>query len=49
MAEDKADLLVIDARSMTELARIHLPQRVPFGVHAVWLDQDDLAAVKRAL
>lgn len=46
MAEDRADLIVVDAGSMTELARIHLPQRVPFGVHAVWLAQDDLAAVK---
>ena len=45
MADDRADLIVIDARTMTETARLHLPQRVPFGVHASWLDRDDLAAL----
>jgi hypothetical protein len=30
--------IVIDARSMSELARLHLPARVPFGVHGCWLD-----------
>jgi carotenoid cleavage dioxygenase len=34
MADDRADLIVIDAVTMTEIARLHLPQRVPFGVHA---------------
>jgi carotenoid cleavage dioxygenase len=46
MADDRADLIVIDATTMTELARLHLPQRVPFGVHATWLDRDDLANIK---
>jgi carotenoid cleavage dioxygenase-like enzyme len=45
MAEDRADLIVIDAASMTELARLHLPQRVPFGIHATWLDTTDLASI----
>jgi carotenoid cleavage dioxygenase-like enzyme len=27
------------------VTRLHLPQRVPFGVHATWLDRDDLAAI----
>lgn len=40
MEADKAELLVLDARTMEELCRLHLPQRVPFGVHAVWLDED---------
>lgn len=43
MAGDRADLLVLDAATMTELARLHLPARVPFGVHACWLDRDKLA------
>jgi carotenoid cleavage dioxygenase len=45
LADDRADLIVIDARTMAETARLHLPQRVPFGVHASWLDRDDLAAL----
>jgi hypothetical protein len=48
MAEDQADLIVIDAASMTELARLNLPQRVPFGVHATWLDTTDLASIGTA-
>jgi carotenoid cleavage dioxygenase-like enzyme len=43
MADDRACLIVIDARSMKELARLHLPQRVPFGVHACWLDDTKLS------
>jgi carotenoid cleavage dioxygenase len=46
MADDRADLIVIDAVEMVEVARLHLPQRVPFGVHATWLDRDDLAAIE---
>lgn len=42
MADDRADLVIIDAVTMMELARLHLPQRVPFGVHATWLNRDDL-------
>jgi carotenoid cleavage dioxygenase-like enzyme len=48
MGRDTADLVVIDAGSMQEVARVHLPQRVPFGVHACWLDAGKLdALVKR--
>jgi carotenoid cleavage dioxygenase-like enzyme len=43
MADDRACLIVIDSRSMKELARLHLPQRVPFGVHACWLDETKLS------
>jgi carotenoid cleavage dioxygenase-like enzyme len=43
MDNERADLIVIDAQTMTELARLHLPQRVPFGVHATWVTPDDLA------
>jgi Retinal pigment epithelial membrane protein len=49
MAEDRADLIVIDAATMTELARLHLPQRVPFGVHATWLATTDLASIGACL
>ena len=45
MADDRADLVVIDALSMTEAARLRLPQRVPFGVHACWLDRSEIAAL----
>jgi len=27
---------------MKEIARLHLPQRVPFGVHACWIDEEKL-------
>ncbi|MFV8783157.1 carotenoid oxygenase family protein [Microbulbifer sp. SA54] len=46
MAEDRAHLLVLDARNMTELARLHLPQRVPFGVHGCWLSNVQLGQLK---
>lgn len=46
MADDgRADLLIMDATSMTELARLHLPQRVPFGVHSCWLDESKVASL----
>lgn len=35
----KAVLIVIDAATMQERCRIILPQAVPFGVHALWLDR----------
>ncbi|HEX5947203.1 MAG TPA: carotenoid oxygenase family protein [Acidimicrobiales bacterium] len=31
------DLVVVDAPSMTEVARVHMPRRVPFGFHGSWL------------
>jgi carotenoid cleavage dioxygenase len=37
---------VIDARAMREVARLHLPTRVPFGVHACWLDEEKLSALR---
>jgi carotenoid 9,10(9',10')-cleavage dioxygenase 1 len=30
---------------MTEVARLHLPQRVPFGVHSCWLNQEQVASL----
>ena len=43
MSADKAQLLILDAADMQELARLHLPQRVPFGVHSCWLDSNTIA------
>ena len=45
MTDNKAELIVIDAGAMEELARLRLPQRVPFGVHACWLDENMLTAL----
>ncbi len=42
MGDDEAALIVIDAATMQEVARLLLPQRVPFGVHACWLDTSRL-------
>jgi len=46
MTGDRSDLIVLDARKMTELARLHLPQRVPFGVHASWLTNEEVSDLK---
>ena len=42
MREDTAELLVLDAKKMSELARLKLPQRVPFGVHSTWLNDAEI-------
>lgn len=40
-----AVLLVADAATLQEQCRIALPQPVPFGVHALWLDRDTTDAL----
>ena len=45
MDADRAELIILDARTMTELARLTLPRRVPFGVHACWLTTDEVATL----
>ena len=45
MSEQGAYLVIIDAASMEELAKLHLPQRVPYGVHACWLDDLKIASL----
>ena len=39
---DTSDLLVIAADDLTggPVARVHLPQRVPFGFHGNWIPTD---------
>ena len=39
MQDESAYLVIINATTMEELARLHLPQRVPYGVHGCWLDE----------
>lgn len=35
-AEDRSDLVVVDAAALAEVARVHLPRRVPSGFHGSW-------------
>ena len=35
-AVDASHLLVLDAPTLEEVARVHLPRRVPFGFHGDW-------------
>lgn len=34
--EDRSDLVVVDAQALEEVARVHLPRRVPSGFHGNW-------------
>jgi carotenoid 9,10(9',10')-cleavage dioxygenase 1 len=43
MRDEDAVLLILDARTMQEVTRLPLPQRVPYGVHGCWLDAGQLA------
>lgn len=39
----KSELWIIDARNMTDVvARIFLPQRVPYGLHGAWFSEADV-------
>jgi carotenoid 9,10(9',10')-cleavage dioxygenase 1 len=46
--EEKSYLVIIDAASMEELAKLHIPQRVPYGVHACWLDEEKIAELAKS-
>ncbi|KAL9030015.1 MAG: hypothetical protein Q9196_001815 [Gyalolechia fulgens] len=38
-----SELWIIEAKSMTNVvARVHLPQRVPYGLHGNWFSRDDI-------
>ena len=41
-AEDRSELRVVDAAAMTDdpVARIRMPQRIPYGAHGSWLPGD---------
>ncbi|MET0908576.1 MAG: carotenoid oxygenase family protein [Ilumatobacteraceae bacterium] len=43
-AEDSSDLVILDgsAPGTEPVARVHLPQRVPFGFHGSWVDDSML-------
>jgi carotenoid cleavage dioxygenase len=43
-AEDSSDLVILDATApgTHPVARVHLPQRVPFGFHGSWIDDTAL-------
>jgi len=43
---DRAELIILDAATMTEQCRLPLPRRVPFGVHGLWLDRTALATLQ---
>jgi len=45
MTGEEAQFLVLDAGTLQEVARLPLPARVPFGVHACWVDGAKLAAM----
>ena len=42
---DASELCILDAEDITgpEVARIHLPQRVPFGFHGNWAPDTSVA------
>ncbi|MBM75149.1 MAG: hypothetical protein CMK59_07095 [Proteobacteria bacterium] len=42
MSESESQLIVLDANSLEECTRLILPQRVPFGVHSLWIPQNDI-------
>jgi carotenoid cleavage dioxygenase-like enzyme len=43
----KSELWIINAKNMTDVvARIHLPQRVPYGLHGTWFTAEEIAEQK---
>ncbi|WP_336389812.1 carotenoid oxygenase family protein [Scytonema hofmannii] len=46
--EKRSELLVLDAQNIIAepVARVILPQRVPFGFHCAWVCSEELATAK---
>ena len=43
----KSELWIIDAKTMKDIiCRVHLPQRVPYGLHGSWFDAKQIAEQK---
>ena len=41
---DESELWIIDAKGMeTVVAKVHLPQRVPYGLHGNWFSEDQIS------
>ena len=38
-AEDRSDLVLLDAQTLDTVATVHLPARVPHGFHGNWVPQ----------
>ncbi|MGK7888527.1 MAG: carotenoid oxygenase family protein [Leptolyngbyaceae cyanobacterium] len=47
----QSELLIIDARNLEQepVARVILPQRVPYGFHGVWVTEEQVQATVKAL
>ena len=42
-SDAKSELWIIDAKNMTDVvARVHLPQRVPYGLHGNWFSKEEI-------
>lgn len=50
-AEDQAELLILDARDLDRdpVARVLLPQRVPYGFHGLWVSDAQIQATRSEL
>lgn len=45
MEDARSELWIIDAKDMKEVvAKVKLPQRVPYGLHGNWFSEDDIRA-----
>ncbi len=42
-SDAKSELWIVDAKNMTDVvARVYLPQRVPYGLHGNWFSEEDI-------